>query len=63
MVVNKISAVTKMDFQWNNKQGSSKNISEIIETIFLTDSRDNSYKISSEDFLLRKVNSQNILFS
>lgn len=63
MVVNKISAVTKMDFQWNNKQRSSKNISEIIETIFLTDSRDNSYNISFEDFLLRKVNSQNILFS
>lgn len=52
-----------MDFQWNNKQRSSENISEIIETIFLTDSRDNSYKISFEDFLLRKVNSQNILFS
>lgn len=36
MVVNKISAVTKMDFQWNYKQRSS----EIIETVFLTDSRD-----------------------
>lgn len=63
MVVNKISAVTKMDFQWNYKQRFSENILEIIETIFLTDSRDNTHKISFENFLLKKVNSQNIRFS
>lgn len=53
MVINKISAVTKMDFQWNYKQRSSETILEIIETIFLTDFRD-KVKISFENFLLKK---------
>lgn len=53
MVINKISAVTKVDFQWNYKQRSSETILEIIETIFLTDFRD-IVKISFENFLLKK---------